>query len=377
MNLRRSLWQIHRWTGLAAGVLFFVVAITGVVLIWAQELNLRGHLPLAPGSARAVSPAVPAALADFVDAHPGNQLGAVMLPPADSPRAWQVFLRPEAGGPRLVVEFDPGRATVLAAHPSGSSWQRWMEDLHYKFLLGRPGLYLCLLVSVAYILLPLTGLYVYRGVWRELLRWRPGRTPRTRTAWLHRWFGAWTILLTLLWGVTGFIYLLLLIPGRSHSARSETQRADTAAIRQVQDLPALLNAGRAALPGGEITSFRFVTTANGKVLLTARTLHRERWFWEKVGSVTLDARTREVRSLRKPGTGIPRERLLAIMAALHFGSQGGRAQQVLWTLGGMVMLFLPLSGYALWLWRRSARRSHPNICNHSQQPVVINQTAGT
>lgn len=351
MNLRRSLWRLHRWTGFAAGLLFFVVALTGVVLIWAHELNLRGHLPLADASIRTVSPAVPAALADFVAAHPDHELGAVMLPRGNTPRAWQVFLRPEGGGPRVVGELDPVGATVLATH-SGSSWQRWLEDLHYKFLVGRPGMYLCLFVSVAFLVLPLTGLYVYRGAWRELLRWRPGRTPRARTAWLHRWLGAWTMLLTLLWGATGFLYLWFLLPGRAHSARSETQRADTAAIRQVQDLPALLKAARAALPGGEITSFRFVTTKGGHVLLAARTLHRDRWFWEKVGSVTIDGRTAEVRSLREPGTGTPRERLLAVMAALHFGSQGGLLQQLLWTLGGLVLCFLPLGGYALWLWRR-------------------------
>lgn len=353
MSFRRTLWQLHRWLGIGTGMLLFVVALTGVVLIWSHELNLRGHHPLPEQATNEVSAALPAALADFVEAHPACRLGAIILPRrATAARAWQVYLRPADGGASIVGEFDPSRAALLATHGSDAGWRRLLVNIHYKFLLGTPGAYLCGVVALVLVLLSLSGLLFYRAVWRELFRWRPGRTLRTGTGWLHRWLGAWSLLLALIWGITGVLYIWMLFPGRPARGPREAAPVPPAALRQVRDLPALFSAAHSALPGGEVVSVRFLADQERQPLVTLRTLHRDRWFWEKIGTVTLDGRTAEIRSLREPGTGTPRERLLAIMAALHFGSQGGRLQQLVWTAGGLVLCFLPLSGYALWLWRR-------------------------
>lgn len=375
MSLNRTLWQIHRWLGLGTGLLFAVVALTGVVLIWSHELNLREHRPLPSGSASPVSGELPTAIADFVAAHPGSSLVATVIPRETNTRqAWHVFLRPANSDTSLVGEFDPSHATLLGTRESESISRRWWVQLHYEFLLGTSGAIACWVVSVALVVLAISGFWIYRNVWRELFRWKTERTPRSLVARLHRWLGAWAILLALIWGITGFIYLWLIIPPRFDDARRERSATDPTVIRQVADLPGLFASAQSTWPDAEIIGVRFAAGKDGRTEVTLRTLHRSRWFWEKIGQITFDGQTGAVLRTRHPGSGTARERMLVILASLHFGSQGSRTQQVLWTLGGVVMLFLPLSGYALWLWRRGSRNSHPAISNLSQQSVVIAKT---
>lgn len=378
MSLNRILWQIHRWLGLGSGVLFAVVAFTGAVLIWSHEFNLREHSPLPGLSTGAVSSALPAAIADFVADHPGSSLVATVLPrEASTRRAWHVFLRPAGAQQSIVGEFDPSQGILLGTREAESISRLWWVKLHYEFLLGTSGAIACWIVSVALVGLAVSGLWIYRNVWRELFRWKSAQTPRTLVARLHRWLGAWVSLLALIWGITGFIYLWLIIPPRFDHARGERSATDPSMIRQVADLPGLFSSAQSTWPDAEIIGVRFSAGKNARTEVTLRTLHRHRWFWEKIGEMTFDGQSGAVLRTRSPGSGTARERMLVIMAALHFGSQGGIVQQVLWTLGDLVMLFLPFSGYALWLWRKVSRTAPPGDGALSKHPAPMVETHGS
>lgn len=355
MNLRRTLWSVHRWLGLLLGALFAITALTGLVLIWSDDLNLAEHPPIP-----AVAPGHPpgnytAVLADWLEANPGARLQALVLPPAHAaPRAWHAFLRPTADATSsVIVALDPYRATIIDTKPSDGTWARRLVKLHYEYLAGTPGAVAGWLVATALVGLSLSGAWLYRGAWRTALR-RP-RPPRTRGALLqlHGWLGLWTLALALIWGVTGFIYMQSIVPGRWR-ARTDNAPTDPRALRLVRDLPGLH--ARAALhaPDGELVSVGFTprTPIERGAAVRFRFQHRDRWFWEKISVVTLDGVTGKLISHRQPGQGTPRERLFAVVGALHFGSLGSFVQQLLWSVAGLGVFVLPLSGYALWLWRR-------------------------
>ena len=358
MKLHRVLWKIHRWAGLVTGLFFAIVALTGIILIWSHELNLREHPLLPEGSTTEVSPKLPNAIADFITANPGSRLGTIIIPAETTkPRAWHVYLRPAGASASITGEFDPSRAVLLGTHNANTTRQRLLVKLHYEFLLGTPGAIACWIVSCALVLLSISGLWIYRGAWRDLFRWKAGKTIRSLIGWLHRWFGVWTLVLALIWGVTGFIYLYLIIPNRLYpkytsSAHVDPQPTDPTVIRQIHDLPTMFETVQEVLPDAAIIGIRITSSKNGTLKVVVRTLHRERWFWEKIGKVTLDGRTGEILQLNQPGTGTARQRMLVVLASLHFGSRGSRLQQIIWTIGGLAMFFLPISGYALWLWRR-------------------------
>lgn len=356
MSFQQTLWRIHRWTGLAAGLLFAVIAATGVVLIWSHELNLRGHRTLGVASGDAVDPRMTAAIADFVEAHPGGRIVAIVVPrAAPEARAWHVYLREQGADVSIIGEFDPTTAKLLGTKDADTTLQRWFVKLHYEFLAGTLGALAAWFVSVALVALALSGFWLYRSALRDLFRWRAGKTARSATGWLHRWLGVWTLALSLIWGVTGFLYLWYIVPPRFVERAKNEAPTDPSLVRRVADLPRLIERARATQPGGELSSLRFSQVAGGAPEVTFRLFHRGRWFWEKIGSVCVESGTGRVLKVRQPGDGTPRERILATVAALHFGSQGGLIQQVLWTVGGLVMVFLPTSGYALWLWRRRSR----------------------
>ncbi len=379
MKTTKYLWNLHRWLGLCLGALFAVTAATGVVLIWSDALNLAGHRALPDAPPRAPLAPYNAALADWVETHPGSRIQAIVLPAAsDVPRAWHVFLRPTPEAQESIIgELDPAAPAIVGEKLPTATWKRWLVRLHYEYLGGTAGAVLGWIVSTGLVLLAVTGFWIYRNVWRELWR-RPRRQrPRGTLAWLHRWLGAWALVLALIWGVTGFIYMQSIVPGR-FAARANPPPTDPQALRRLTTLPALHARAQALAGDGELTSLNFVSPRNpgAPADVRFRFHHRERWFWEKISTITLAGDTGDVRSHRRPGEGTPRERMFAIVSALHFGSEGGLPQQLLWTAGGLVMLFLPLSGYALWLWRRrTTTRTPPN--RPRAQPAAPDATLET
>lgn len=350
-----------------------MIALTGVILIWSHELNLRGYrvLPAAPTSDAGSLTTEP--IAALLEEHPGSRVMAVLLPRrTDTAHAWHVYLRRDGEAGNVVGELDGRTGQRLGTKSADRSWQHWLLQAHYELLLGTPGAIVAWGVSLASVVMALTGFWLYRSKWRELFRGPPLRGGvRQTTAWLHRWLGVWSFALALLWGVTGFIYMWLIVPGR-FAERERPMPAGAEAYRRVTDLPGILARAAAVFPDAEPTSFRIVGAAQGTPRVTVRALHRERWFWEKVSQVTLEGVTGQVLQVRAPGEGAPRERLSAILAALHFGSQGSRFQQVLWTVGGIAVLILPLSGYAVLLLRRrgASQRSLPGPGSPSLSPTT-------
>lgn len=377
----RTLWNIHRCLGIGAGLLFAVTALTGVLLIWSHELNLREHSELPQGVATGeVSDAVPESLARLVEENPGSRLSIVVLPRGDdTPRAWHAFLRPKGEDVSTIYELDPTTGKVLGSFNADSRWQRWLLDLHYEYLAGTAGAIVAWIVSTALVLLAVSGFWIYRGALRDLFRWRihGGSSARSAVGWLHRWLGAWSLILALVWGVTGFLYLWFIVPGRFEERKAPTE-TDPVVFRGVADFSDLFAKARALYPNGEFTSISFSTTRGGDggvaSRVSFRSLHRERWFWEKISRATYDGRSGELVKLQAPGEGTFRQRLFVVMAALHFGSQGGRVEQVIWTAGGLVMFFLPISGYAIWLLRQNrsfAKRRKPGRTRAEDREVAV------
>lgn len=204
--LRRALFQVHLWTGLALGVYVVVLSVTGSALVYRRELvaRLRTPLPAVDKSARQLS-------ADELRAHaqrayPGHEITDVT---EDITRRTAVvhvtFKRDDTSKERL---FNPYTGQDLGdAFTWGEQAVLWTVRLHDELLFGRNGRFWNGVGSALVTALCLTGAVVW---WPGINRWRRSLIVKSRSGWrrfswdLHSAMGAWLFLFILMWGVSGF-----------------------------------------------------------------------------------------------------------------------------------------------------------------------------
>ena len=205
--LRRALFQVHLWTGIGLGLYILMISVSGVVLIYRNELY-RTFSP----QPRIVSVAGPRMEAE--------ELKAV------AERAYPGYavtdLR-EGSEPNLAVEislsrndeltlrlFDPYTGEDLGyALPAGFRFTAWLLDLHDNLLSGDTGRRVNGIGGLSLVLMSVTGAIIW---WPGIRNWRRSLRIDLRTNWkalnwsLHSALGFWCLAFVLMWGITG-IYL--------------------------------------------------------------------------------------------------------------------------------------------------------------------------
>jgi uncharacterized iron-regulated membrane protein len=133
-----GVFSVHKWAGLVTGAAFVVIALTGTVLTFLSELNLRGHRRIEPGAPLThYAPAV----ADTIARHPGSTLLSIYVPAENAGRkTWQIFLRRSAtDDARIVADLDPTTGRIVSERDFESTAFRFVLKLHYAFLAGTAG----------------------------------------------------------------------------------------------------------------------------------------------------------------------------------------------------------------------------------------------
>lgn len=199
----RSVWRWHFYAGLLVMPLLLVLALTGAVYLFHEEIEDAAHAPLRFAPKRDAD--LP--LSRLVDAARAAYPGEVTRidVPSDPRRTAQVFVTPPRGEP-LRVFVDPGSARVHGAFVYTRTLVGFADTVHGSLMLGRIGDALVELAACWALLLIATGAYLWwprAGGWRRAL-W-PDWRARGRGFWrgLHSSVGAWTAALIVFLILTG------------------------------------------------------------------------------------------------------------------------------------------------------------------------------
>ena len=183
--------QFHRWAGLAAALIFFVVSITGVVL-QSQKILGDEEINKEEMEQTASSQKLTALLATTLDAA-RDAVAARYSDATVGSVNWQFKGEPPLivfhleGPTHLRVSVD---ATTSHIVKTESDEESWVRRLHSGELLGEAGKYLGLLGGIALIGMTITGLVMYS-------RMMQGRNKTGQHIGLKRWF--WVALFELCW----------------------------------------------------------------------------------------------------------------------------------------------------------------------------------
>jgi uncharacterized iron-regulated membrane protein len=203
----------------------------------------------------------------------------------------------------------------------------WFEDLHINLFGGKTGRQINAVGGALWAVLALTGIVVW---WQGIGNWKRGLLVRLKSGWkrfnwdLHSSFGFWTMLLTLMWGVTG-IFAAIPDPFRNAVEYLEP-------LQRIE-YPAAPNGGQRG--GGVPQSQDRNSTETGSSQIAPNPSGRR------------GGRGRRPQFKTRVG-----DQILRGAYALHFGNFAGTKLKIAWTILGLIPGLLFLTGFLMWFNRK-------------------------
>lgn len=364
---RHALKLWHRWFGLLGGLWLALLAATGIAVTFYDELDsaLNADWRSVPASVHAAP--IGDAIAAAGRALPGFAPNMIELPGHAGDSLWMMGRAPVDGSPRPMQVFaDPRDGSILGWRESGAIAldRRHAMDivygLHIDLLAGPWMTWFFGLVSLLWVIdhAVAAALSFPKGMhWLRALRIAGRRASLKRLFDSHRAWGLWFLPVTLVLAVTGVtlawpddsreaVGLLSPITGRLHESMADVPEniapaigVDAAIARVVRDT------------GERVHSVRLFPDHGVYAVRTfdARDRDDQGRLWHYV---TMDSgRTVGTRHDNGSTAG---DQFFAWQYPLHSGKAFGLTGRLLVLLGGVVTLWLCLSGVKLW-WRRRRR----------------------
>jgi uncharacterized iron-regulated membrane protein len=357
--LRRAVFQIHLWAGILVSLYVVIIALTGAVLVFEDELTST-TLPasLSPlNSSRLAS--IPAVMQQFQQSYPGARVNEIDTPwPTVPAYRLQAF---SATGSEFNLAADPVTASL---YRQPYSWVNWVHDLHVYLLLGSAhGEQVNGIGAAILLLLSVTGILLW---WQGLRNWSRALLINLRCNWrrinfdAHHAIGIWTLAIVLWWSISGvyfgwykqFVSVVnaisplqgMLSPPLPQHLSAGAQRAP---------LVAIVAAAQQASPHGRLFSLSD-PSLQGTLVYALMDLRNAGDFSHR-DIVTIDTTNAQVLTVWHYGQNHSAgDWFIWFMHPLHFGTLWGMGFKVIWFLLGLSLAILSATGVLMY-WNRFLR----------------------
>ncbi|AOS44663.1 hypothetical protein Verru16b_01730 [Lacunisphaera limnophila] len=370
--MRKRLWQLHSWLGLAAGLGLLVIGLTGSLLIFHEELELIFN----PGMVR-VEP-TPAGRPDVRRSDrlpldtllrhaqrqlPGHEVTG-WLPQYEAPHlADMLYVIERGNNVWLVATLDPYTGKLLASPRLGTTTiTGWLLELHYMFLADHFGLGLAGLFALMLCLLGVSGVWLYREFWKNVFTLRWHRGARILFSDLHKFTGITFVVFNLIVGFTGAYWNLTHLVGHWINGDPPQPQIGQRLYPDTLSLDALTRDAAQRLPGFRGNFISLPSDPAAPSVIFWGTIEPRGAFTGPYGStVSYDPQTgahTATSDLRTQGRWA---RIADTFTPLHYGTFGGLPVKILWCLGGLTPGLLGITGFLIWFRRQ---RPSPELARH-------------
>ncbi len=363
---RRSIhfwYLLHKWTSLLCTLFLLMLCLTGLPLIFHDEIDrLTGHdVPLAgpASSSEALGLlSLEAMLGHALAERPGEvplymafdntspMLTVTTGPRPDSPEADMTLLL-----------FDRTDGTLVSAATDGGVMD-FLLQLHTDLFLGLPGMLFLGTMGLLFVAALVSGVVLYAPFMRKLDFGTIRTTRSRRLKWLdwHNLLGIVVLAWMAVVGVTGIINTLATPLVDNWRATALADMTGGAAGAKALDpaayssLDTAMAAARAALPGNapQFIAFpggSFSTPRHYAVFFQGDTPLTERLLTPAL----IDAESGRLDDVRPMPISM---KALQLSQPLHFGDYGGLPLKMLWAALTLATIVVLGSGVYLWLGRR-------------------------
>ncbi len=364
MSITRQvkIWfQIHKWTSLICTAFLLMLCITGLPLIFHEEIEAMEEklAPEMPADTPKVS--LDQQISAGLEANPGkvvrflfwdeHQPNTVILSLSDSLTAPPDNFK--------IVVMDERTGKILEEPNIQEGFMYIMLKLHTDMFMGIGGKLFLGLMGILFVLAIVSGMMLYGPIMKrfDFGMVRASRSRRLKWLDLHNLLGVVTIAWGVVVGLTGVINTLsevvlglwqmgqlaeMTAPYKdakplAGKLSSVDKAFETARLHATDSEPYLV-----AFPGTAFTSkHHYAVFVKGKTPLTERLIK----------PALIDAETGELTDMRDMPWFV---NALFISQPLHFGDYGGLPLKIIWTLFDLVTIVVLASGLYLWFARNRA-----------------------
>ncbi len=361
MNIK--LWTfVHKWTSLICTVFLLMLCLTGLPLIFHEEIDhLSGEV-----EAPVMAADTPAASLDLVTAaalkrRPQDVIRFVSWDAVEHPNITFVTLVPSLDAPPdagRAVLVDSRTARILDEPEPNTGFMYVMFKLHVDMFAGLPGMLFLGFMGLLFATAIISGIVLYHPFMRRLDfgTIRAKRNPRLRWLDLHNLLGVVTLAWALVVGVTGSIntlsQVILGIWQRDQMADMIAPYKGLPPPAQLGSLQTAIDTARRAVPdmresfvaypGSMFSSpHHYTIFMKGNTPVTSRLLK----------PALVDAGTGKLTDARDMPWYV---KTLLLSQPLHFGDYGGLPLKIIWALLDIITIVVLGSGLYLWLQKRKA-----------------------
>jgi len=374
--VKKSLFQLHWFFGITAGLVLALMGITGAVYSFQEELLRLFNADVLKVQVRQEGVLPPAELVRRVEAAQGDNVSMLWVDTREG-NAARIFFTPPPGERRGELRYADPYTGELKGEATGQGFFNFMLQLHRFLAMGDTGRQITGACTLMLIFFCLSGLYLR---WpRKPLNWRVWLTfdwakkGRAFNWDLHAVAGTWCLLFYLLFALTGLFWsyewyreglnrlLADAPPAGEQQKRGEGRgrhgppRVDSNAPPLVVDYDAVWKSLRDAAGPGLATYNLRLPPVGGQPATLFYLLDdaaHERAF----NTLTLDPANGAVKRHEQYNDKSFKAQLLASVYALHVGSYFGLPGRIIMTLASLSMPLFFVTGWLLYLDRRRKKR---------------------
>ncbi|MES2492159.1 MAG: PepSY-associated TM helix domain-containing protein [Pseudomonadota bacterium] len=358
--IRRWAW-VHKWSSLVCTLFLLMLCITGLPLIFHDEIDAVGEqgAPVGPPSARAGQPldrVVAVALDDYRKTAPGPGVPLFVGFSANNPLI-TVTIGSHSAAPEADMQmFSYNRSTGARVEQAPDAGvMDFLLQLHTDLLLGLPGKLFLGAMGLLFLAAIVSGIVLYAPFMRRLPfgALRHDRSARVRALDEHNFLGAITLGWALVIGVTGAINAFadpLVANWRGGELAEMVAARGGAPVHgpvMLGSIDRAMASARAAspglmpqfigFPGGAWSSARhYAIFFQGDTPLTSHLLT----------PALVDAATGRLDDMRAMPVAI---QALMLSQPLHFGDYGGLPLKLVWAVFDLATIWVLWTGLVLWL----------------------------
>ena len=349
----KTIFSLHRISGLVGSLFILVLSVTGSILVIDRHVDnlLNPHQTrIEPVGQRQPYDRL---LATVRHQFPTAQIGSLHLWDDDKREAVRVDLVDK--GVRKWVTVNPYTGAVISVRNAASAFVGRVRELHENLLLEPVGGFIMGLAGICLLGSVLTGTWYYRrsllSVFRVGVRW--SKPARLVYADIHKWLGVVALLFMLLMSATGVFFHWEQIERQLGEARDPSQ--PQAAVVSLLSIPvdAALAGAQASVAGFKPRLIDFPKPGDSTLIIRGDGPGSIRLLGEYNVLATADARTGRYLSgfdARDAGLEYMAEH---IFEELHFGRYGGWVSQISYILLALATTVVTITGLFIWYIKRT------------------------
>ncbi len=374
--VKKSLFQLHWFFGITAGLVLALMGITGAVYSFQEELLRLFNPDVLKVQVREEGVLPPTELVRRVEAAQGDTVSMLWVDTRDG-NAARIFFQPPPGQRRGEMRYADPYTGQFQGEVTGQGFFNLMLQLHRFLAMGDTGRQITGACTLMLVFFCLSGLYLR---WpRQALNWRAWLTlewakkGRAFNWDLHAVAGTWCLLFYLLFALTGLFWsyewyreglnkLLADAPaaGQQHKrgegrGRHGPQKLDKNAPPLVVDYDAIWTSLKEAA-GPSLVSYNLRLPPAGGQPATLFYLLEGADHERAFNTLTLDPATGQVKRHERYTEKSFKAQLLQSVYALHVGSYFGLPGRIIVTVASLTMPLFFITGWLLYLDRRRKKR---------------------